>query len=287
MRTMHTVVFSAGDGGGNPCPVVLNADVLTTEQMQKMTADFGFESVYILKADTDDCDMHFRYFVPLHEMEMCVHATIAGTTVLVQEGIIEHSPVRIQTLLGTICVHWTKDGTSIRVGVDQFLPKTLPSAPSQEEICSALRISAAELVSKPIRSVATSRYKLIVPLAQVETLQHMEPDFEQLWALCDKYDTTGFYPFAEEYLENGTIIYHARQFPKRAGYNEDPATGVAASALGAYLAQEYPQRTQEGWNTFIIQQGEAMGRPSRIASQIEITNGEITGTRIIGYADRL
>lgn len=44
MKTYHTIVFQQSEGG-NPCPVTLNADALSTEEMQEMTRKFSFESV--------------------------------------------------------------------------------------------------------------------------------------------------------------------------------------------------------------------------------------------------
>ncbi|MDO4943402.1 MAG: PhzF family phenazine biosynthesis isomerase [Lachnospiraceae bacterium] len=236
-QIIQTIVFSAGENGGNPCPVVRDADELSTEDMQAMTAELGFESVYILKPTRPDCDVYFRYFVPLHEMEMCVHATIAAVTTLVRDGIITKSPISIQMALGKISVTWEHIDAGILVAVNQFLPRKIMDGPSKEELCRALRISSSELDELPCCSVATSRYKLIVPLKSTAVLNNLNLDFPYLWELCDKYGTTGFYPFTQEHMETGEIVYHARQFPKRAGYNEDPATGVAASALGAYLAQ--------------------------------------------------
>lgn len=283
-KIIQTVVFSNGESGGNPCPVVQNADELSTDEMQAMTAEFGFESVYILRPTRLDCDVYFRYFVPLHEMEMCVHATIAAVTTLVCDGIITKSPISIQMALGKINAVWEYTDMGILVGVDQFLPHKIIDGPFKEELCRALRVSCSELSELPCCSVSTSRYKLIVPLKSTVVLNNLNPDFPYLWELCDKYETTGFYPFTQEYTETGEIIYHARQFPKRAGYDEDPATGVAASALGAYLAQFVPERTHEGWNTFTVYQGTAMGRPSRILSQIQLTDGKISATRVMGTA---
>lgn len=70
-ETVHTVVFQAREGGGNPCPVTLNADELTTEQMQTMTRDFGAESAFLMEATRPDCDIKVKYFMPLHETD-CV-----------------------------------------------------------------------------------------------------------------------------------------------------------------------------------------------------------------------
>lgn len=84
----------------------------------------------------------------------------------------------------------------------------------------------------------------MVPLRDHTVLDGVHPDFERLWALCDEYETTGLYPFTVR-PRSGELDVEARQFPKRAGYPEDPATGVAACALRAYLAR-YAVREDDG-----------------------------------------
>ena len=281
-KTIHTVVFEAEKGGGNPCPVTLYADELTTEQMQQMTKEFGEESAFLMKPELPGCDVKARYFVPLHEMEMCIHATIGSATVLVEKGLFTTSPIVYETAFGAVQVDWERKNGKIEIGVHQFLPKKLEKNPTREEVCRALRITEEQLADQPIQSVATSRFKLIVPLDSRETVDSLDPDFEYLWELCDKYETTGFYTYA---LEKGEKpLFFARQFPKRAGYNEDPATGVAASALGAYIADNQVLPVQEGWNSYTIMQGFAMGKPSVISSDIFMKDGKIAKTRVCGSA---
>ena len=284
-ETIHTTVFQAQPGGGNPCPVILDADGLTEQEMQRMTREFGEESVFLMETTRPDCHLRARYFVPLHEMEMCVHATIGSATVLVRRGLVQSTPIVYETALGPIQVDWARraDGT-VDVGVRQFLPRYMERNPSREEVCRALGIGPQALGEGPIQSVATSRWKLVVPLASRAVLDGLEPDFQALWALCDQYETTGFYPYARETDGTGEPVFFARQFPKRAGYDEDPATGVAASALGAYLARYQPLPQGEGWNSYTVMQGFAMGRPSVICSDVLLENGQVAGTRVRGSA---
>ena len=285
-QTVHTVVFQAEKGGGNPCPVTLDADGLTTEQMQAMTKNFGQESVFLMKPDLAGCDFKARYFVPLHEMEMCLHATIGSATVLVEKGLVTKSPLFYQTPLGKVRIDWERRGGAIDVAVEQFLPETAAKNPTPEETARVLRISKDDLAlsNGPIQSVRTSRYKLIVPLRSRAVVDGLNPDFEALWNLCDAYDTTGFYVFALEKDSDGKPVFFARQFPKRAGYPEDPATGVAASALGAYVTLNKVLPVSEGWNSITIMQGFAMGRPSIIHSDTRVENGKIVPTRVRGSA---
>ena len=282
-KVIHTSVFQNGTNGGNPCPVILDGDGLTMEHGKQLATRFSAETIIVLNSKETDSDFGLKYFVPKYEMEMCVHGTIAATTVLKKMGRILKTPIRIETVLGQILVTWEEEGDGLKVTVFQFPPKFSNSNPTTDEVCSALRIPLTSITKDegPIVSVSTSRPKLIVPIVSNDILDRIEPDFEMLWNLCDQYGTTGFYPFAKN--NTGALnSYSARQFPKRAGYNEDPATGVAACALGSYLTMYGPCRS--GWNYFNVQQGYAMGKPSLLEVGAYLEKGNITKTSVSGKA---
>ena len=280
---VHTSVFSDGPGGGNPCPVVLGADNLSAADGMALAEKFGAETIFVIKSSNPDVDFGLRYFVPRHAMEMCVHGTIAAVTVLWKNNSIEHPNIRIATTLGNIEVVCEEADDGLRVTVFQFPAQFSHCSPSVDEISSALRIpaKALDLNNGPIVSVSTSRHKLIVPIKSNHILDQLDPNFEELWFLCDRYETSGFYPFTQ--LEQGASgKYSARQFPRRAGYNEDPATGVAAGALGAYLAKYHSQ--VNGWQEFGVLQGYAMGRPSRLTVGAYTEDEQITRSYVSGKA---
>ena len=284
MKTFHTVAFQYKPGGGNPCPVTVGADDLSTEQMQKMAYGFQQECAFLLKPVNPGCDVKARYFVPLHEMEMCVHATVASAMILVDQGLVDHSPIVFDSHYGPMPVSWEKKDGEIRVQVEQGLPRFQSKRPTAEELCQVLGIPQEALGKGPVEGVATSRFKLLVPLARPYWVDHVKPDFPALWKLCDACEVTGFYIFAPESETADNTVFHARQFPNHSGYNEDPATGVAASALGSYLVQHRLVPVQEGWNQCTIYQGEAMGRPSIIRAATLVEDGKITRTCVGGSA---
>jgi len=146
-------------------------------------------------------------------------------------------------------------------------------------VLAALRLTASALGDGPIQPVSTARAKLMVPLCDEEVLDRLEPDLPLLWQVCDELDVTGFYPFSR--TASGVA---ARQFPLRAGYPEDPATDIAACALGAYLTVRSGADPVPGWNRFSVRQGRAMGRPSRMLAETHVaTDGTITATRVGGH----
>jgi PhzF family phenazine biosynthesis protein len=286
LHIIHTTVFALSAEGGNPCPIVFGAEALSSAQLQRLAAQFGSETAFVLKPAGTGTDLRLRYFVPQHEMEMCGHATVGTVAVLAERNHFSTSPIKVETPLGALAVAWQHNAEGVRVTVEQFAPTFAAQQPDTTAVAAALGIpvQAIALEAGPIQSVSVSRAKLIVPLRERAVLDHLQPDFERLWALCDAYDTTGFYPFTRADGEGGSHA-QARQFPKRAGYNEDPATGVAACALGAHFVHYAVfGEKNEGWHNFNIEQGHAMGRPSIIEVGARVEHGRIVATRMSGRA---
>ena len=285
---ISTTVFSDGPGGGNPAPVFLDADTMTQEEMQKAAAELGQEAVFVLKPETEGHRARLRYFVPDHELSICAHDTIGAVTIMVQEGLLKGNSAVIGTGAGPVRVDWEQDDRGTLVMMEQFLPEFRADAPAAEDLLRALRITAESLAvapEMPAECASTSRFKLMVPVKDRETLDSLKPDLELLWNLCDECGCSGFYVFARDPEKADTC--YARQFPCRSGYDEDPATGIAAAALGAYWVRHGLMQTEEGWNRLRVYQGHAMGRPSFLAADVRLASGVIDGVRVCGYAERV
>ncbi|MFC0628615.1 PhzF family phenazine biosynthesis protein [Kribbella deserti] len=259
MSVQHTVVFADGPGGGNPCPVVFGAEDWPEERMQALAATYGQETGFVLPPAAGGA-LRLRYFVPRHEMEMCVHATVASVVVAGRRNGWPAGPVNVETPLGPLEVQW--DGVD-HVMVQQFPPVFGEAVEDLEPVLAALGAGDNDLDLEvgPVVSVSTARPKLFVPLRSEEALDRLQPDSAAVDALSEGLAVTGVYAFT---VRAKGADAAARQFPRGAGYPEDPATGVAACALGAYLAH---YRGTAG--TLTIAQGRAMGRPSLIKVQAQ------------------
>ncbi len=153
-----------------------------------------------------------------------------------------------------------------------------------DPVAHALGIQVDEIASQesPVESVSVSRAKLLVPLRDSAVLNRLKPDFDALWKLCDTLQVSGLYPFTR-HTDKPNVNAEARQFPLRAGFPEDAATGVAAAALGAYLAR-YDLGCRPGRHEFRIAQGYAMGAPSLIEAFAECADAKVSRTAIRGTA---
>ncbi|RKK01368.1 PhzF family phenazine biosynthesis isomerase [Pseudoroseomonas wenyumeiae] len=243
-------VFPAGPGGGNPCPVVLDACGMDADAMRAVAAAHGHESGFVLPPeDPASADIRFRFFVPEHEMEMCGHATLGAAWLLRAHGRVAGPELRIETLSGLVRAIFGPDGA---VEVTQP-PGRVEAVEEPGAVLSALGLTTADLApGASVVNAATSRVKTLVPLAALARLHALAPDPARVRAACEAIGSTGLYPWAAG--PDGAV--HARQFPRSSGYPEDAATGIAAAALFYGLGAPA--------GGLRVRQGEAMGRPSEI-----------------------
>lgn len=253
--------------------------------MQAIAAYYGQESAFVLGGGSTGSGgkgVRLRFFVPRHEMSMCVHATVAAVTALAAEGAISGGELRAETASGPCQVSWDVS-TPPQVTVEQQSPRIGPGAGVAPQLERALRLPAGVVDDAlPIRSSSVSRAKLIVPLRRAADVHAADPDLDLLWQVCRDEGTTGAYLFAAHPDgRDGHVV--ARQFPVDAGFPEDPATGVAAGALAAYLAFE-ARPASPVWVSADIEQGEAMGRPSRLHASAFADAGGVHRSIVRGQA---
>ena len=87
-------------------------------------------------------------------------------------------------------------------------------------------------------------------------------------------------------IEIGASRAHARFFAPADNIPEDPATGSACGALGAYLIHHgaLSLEPEEGRYKFVIEQGDFIHRPSRINLDVKGERGRIEEVKIGGLA---
>ena len=272
-------VFTFNGAGGNPCPVVMDADGMSAAEMRDVARRYGHESGFVLPADGEDHDFRFRFFVPNHEMEMCGHATVGALSLLARNGRLSGSTARISTLSGLV-TGFVGEASGALPSVEITQPTGRLAVLASDEtalVLKALGISPGALADRPLRNAATSRVKTLVPIRNAEQLNALATDMATVEAACTHIGSTGLYPYAV--VDKGSYLFEARQFPRSSGYAEDAATGIAATALAFGLladelvADDRPMR---------IFQGRSMGRLSEIRVRIDFAGLKAIGCRVGG-----
>jgi PhzF family phenazine biosynthesis protein len=265
---LRYTAFSDDPAGGNPAGIVLDATGMSDAEMLAVAAELGYsESAFVLPRDGREYDL--RYFSPLAEVPFCGHATIATAVAIAErEG---PGALRFHTPAGEVVVE-TTPGTATLTSVVPHVQDAPDSLlrPALE----ALRWSDLDPELPPRIAYAGARH-LIVSAATRERLADLDYDFDALQRVMLEHDiTTVDLVFRED-----ATTFHARNAFPVGGVVEDPATGAAAAAFGAYL-RELGLVTPPV--TVTIHQGDDMGRPSLLTVDIG-TEPEIrvTGRAVI------
>ena len=122
---------------------------------------------------------------------------------------------------------------------------------------------------------------LCIPLASLDAVKRARLNWEW-WDKClAGYWAPLVYLFSYETEHEGSDV-HARMFAVGEGYEEDPATGAAATALAGYLAPRSGRK--DGTVHWTIEQGFEINRPSIIKVEADIDDKAVRGIRVGGQS---
>ena len=133
----------------------------------------------------------------------------------------------------------------------------------------------------PAQLVSTGLPQLMVPVHSLAAVQAITLELGRLHTICQRYETHSIYAFTRETVTPSADA-HSRLFAPLAGVLEDPATGSASGALGAYLVH---YRVIGGGAPVVHlenEQGYGMGRPSRIFIEVARNGSTISRVRVGG-----
>ena len=264
MRYYIVDAFTDRPFGGNPAGVVLlgNDDFPDEGLMLQVAAELRYsETAFVRRLSATE--YHMRYFTPAAEVELCGHATVATIALLHRLGMADGRCL-CHTLAGDLAVEADE-----RVMMQMARPRIVETIADTEEIYKALGLnfsivnSQLSILDLPVQVAYAGLNDIMVPLPDVSTLNDLQPDMEAVAAITKVHATTSFHVFA---IAKDGYTAHVRDFGPLYGIPEESATGTANAALTHYLAVNgvIPQQ-----GDFAFLQGEAMGRPSVVATRID------------------
>jgi PhzF family phenazine biosynthesis protein len=275
---LRLAAFTDVPEGGNPAGVVLDATALDAATMQAIAADVGYSETAFLTRIGADRTYDVRYFSPAAEVPFCGHATIATAVALAQRD--GAGSIVLHTKAGPVAVRTQADGEAITATLSSVAPH-IPPPPTDDELApalAALRWSAADLdPDLPPRIAFAGARHLILPARTRERLADLDYDFNALKSYMLEHDLVT----VDLVFRDDATTFHARNPFPVGGVVEDPATGAAAAAFGAYLRAlklvTPPARVT-------VHQGDDMGRPSLLLIDLDPGDGAI---HVTGQAVRI
>jgi len=262
-EVLRYTAFSSDPDGGNPAGVVLDATGLDADDMLAIAAGLGYSESAFLTAPPGDLGGReeraygIRYFSPKAEVPFCGHATVAAAVALAERT----GPGKLvfATRAGTVPVEVTQEGGTVRATLTSVEPhiEEIPAA-GLDEALAALGWPAADLdPAFPPRIAFAGARHLVLAAATRARLADLAYDFARLEALMHQLDLT---TVQLAWQESPTVFHVRDPFPV-GGVVEDPATGAAAAAFGAY-ARELGLVPEQAELT--LHQGEDLGRPGEL-----------------------
>lgn len=290
----HTLdVFTARRFGGNPLAVVLEADRLSTEQMQTVAREFNLsETIFVLKPGNPANTASVRIFLPGAEIPFAGHPTVGCAILLAEQkfkpGCSFETEIRLEEKAGLVPVKVSRIGDIPRA---MFTAPVIPFAvdappPSRDEAALALSLDPADIgfdghgigvyqggprfFYVPVKSRSALAGSRIVDPHWTAMTQSRRADMAYLYTRGGDHAKTDF---------------RGRMYAPASGLVEDPATGAATAILATQLLRA--ERLADGTHAWELEQGYEMGRPSDLHLEADVRDGKLAAVRVAGQAVRV
>lgn len=285
-RYVTVDVFTDRAFGGNPLAVVLDAEGLSTEQMQAIATEFNYsETTFVLPPVDKANDANVRIFTVRSELPFAGHPNVGTAFVLATQAVSAPARLKFEEKAGLVPVEILTDQGKV-VGTEFAAPKPLSKGATvdAQEAAAILSLSASDIKTDrhPPQIASVGLPFLIVEVASREAVRRAKPDANAFWKTFPAVgaDAVYFYtrdvPAAEQPLDLQARMFH----PGAAGLSEDPATGSATGAAAAFLADL--DALHDGEVRLRIGQGYDMGRPSLLLTRVVKQNGAVVTTHVGG-----
>jgi trans-2,3-dihydro-3-hydroxyanthranilate isomerase len=286
-RYVTVDVFTNKVFGGNPLAVVLDAEGLTTAQMQAVATEFNYsETTFALPPRTVGHTAYVRIFTPKTEVPFAGHPNVGTAVVLARELEAKGSPpidrLLFEEAAGLVPIRILREG-GVVVGAELTAPEPLSvrTSVSAQDAAACLSLTTTDigLATHPPQVASVGLPFLVVEITSRDALRRAKPNTLAHERVLPPIGTDAVFAYFR-----GTIDEEldARMFSPLDATVEDPATGSAAAATISLLASLRPEREAEiAWR---IEQGVDMGRPSLLLGRTEKRGGLLTAVHIAGHA---
>ena len=270
-------VFSSEPFGGNPLAVFPTVDDVTEREFQQIAREMNLsETVFVLPPTDPRAAAKVRIFTPSQEIPFAGHPILGTFYVL---GALKRLPLKepitqvfYECHLGVFPLDIiVLKGEIEQVMMSQPTPEFIESITQVEllyDLAKALGIQKSVMMDGtfPVEVVSTGLPVLIVPIRSLTAVKSMQVNHSAVLELCSRVGAQGIMVFTTMTVEENATV-HTRMFAEPIGITEDPATGSASGALGAYLVKNGV--VEIGPTTEVVmEQGYEIDRPSRILVQV-------------------
>ncbi|WP_455220740.1 PhzF family phenazine biosynthesis protein [Kaarinaea lacus] len=273
-RFYITDVFTSQRYGGNPLATFIDCETLSDKEMQQIAREINFsETTFITSRQPNNGSYDVRIFTPNAEVDFAGHPTL-GTAYIIRNKLrlTTANNVTLNLRIGKIPVTFTETAEeSSRLWMQQMPPK-FGEQHEYSMLARVLGIDESDFARDlPIEEVSTGFPTLIVPLTNLAALKRIKINKDEYFSFVNHAWAKVILVFSRDAYESNHNL-SVRVFADFYGIPEDAATGSSNGALAAYLLQHQAMASNID---VTVGQGYEMGRPSTLALQASLANGEI------------
>ena len=241
-------VFTRVPFEGNPVAVVLDADGLTGDEMQRLARWTNLsETTFVLRPQAAEANYRLRIFTPSRELPFAGHPTLGSCHAWLAAS--QSSPAAEVVLqecgAGLVPLRRTADGLAF--AAPPLLRYEPVEEPLIEHIAELLHITRAEIVDA--HWVDNGPGWVAVLLSSAEAVLDLRPGTVDL-----DVGVVGPYP------QGSASAFEVRAFfPVQGATVEDPVTGSLNASLAHWLLE-----TGRATSPYVASQGTALGRAGRV-----------------------
>jgi trans-2,3-dihydro-3-hydroxyanthranilate isomerase len=277
-------VFTTKLFAGNPLAVFTDAEGLTHDRMQLIAREMNLsETTFVGPSTRPGCVARYRIFTPGQELPFAGHPTLGTAYVLARSGRVPAGATsfNMEAKVGAVAV---------RIEGPPSDPKALfftspevrfgPTYESRAQIAAALNVREGDLLPEaPVQQAGCPVFFLYVGLKTPTLVDRVILNHAAFSPLMGDVESSGVYAFAPAGTRNQ---FYARMLGfEHVGVVEDPATGSAASPLGAYLTR-HGLVNGDAEIEMTISQGVKMGRPSFLSVRVKRSGSAIESIEVGG-----
>jgi predicted PhzF superfamily epimerase YddE/YHI9 len=223
---VHVDAFTDAPFSGNPAAVCILSAVRDAGWMQHVAREMNLsETAFLAPRREQDEGYDLRWFTPVHEVDLCGHATLASAHVLWEAGqLAGGGTARFNTRSGLLTA--TRTGTWIELDFPAT-PDAALDAPAG--LADPLRV-------QPLY-VGQSRFDYLCELSDETAVRAVRPDFGRLRTFAAR----GV--MITSPADEPGVDFVSRYFAPAFGIDEDPVTGSTHCCLGPFWSRRLNKRS--------------------------------------------
>lgn len=279
-------VFASRPLTGNPLSLVPDADGLDEVQMRAIAREFNqSETTFLLRPSLPGAAARLRSFTAAGaEVGGAGHNALGAWLWMAAAGRLpsagDDGDLR-QEIAGLVLpvevIH--PAGEPPTVWMDQESPQFGAVVRDRAALAAGLGLAEDDLAAdEPAQVVSTGAGHLLVPARDRTAVDRAAPDPPRLALVLRQAGGEGCYLYSTDPVDRAGAVAYARFFNPTVGIAEDPATGTAAGPLVASLAAAGAVPDPA---TVIVEQGYALGRPSRIQVSVAGPRIRVGGSGLV------